>query len=104
MVVLHADICADFRLTELIDVHASRGEGNHITIMSTTARRDQAINYGCLVSDEATMAVRALCQWPRRRTLISLHPCVFEYAVYEFYTGRSCSRTVQSDALCSASV
>lgn len=51
--VMHCDICADLPLQAMIDFHASVGDGSHMTIMSTHAKRGEASNYGCLVADDA---------------------------------------------------
>lgn len=52
ILVMHADICADFPLEEMIKFHSSHGNGKHMTIMSVTARRDQTHNYGCFATGD----------------------------------------------------
>eukprot|EP00035_Acanthoeca_spectabilis_P005848 m.118067 g.118067 ORF g.118067 m.118067 type:complete len:462 (+) comp13221_c0_seq4:2876-4261(+) len=66
LLVIHADICADIPIVDLIDFHASVNEaGNHLTVMSTPARKDMAKNYGCLISDADTFEVSHYVEKPQ---------------------------------------
>jgi mannose-1-phosphate guanylyltransferase len=43
LLVIHADICSDIPVEDLVHFHASIAESaNHMTVMSTTARKDMA--------------------------------------------------------------
>jgi len=65
ILVLHADICADFRLEDALNFHAAKGEGNHVTVLGTTSRKEHAQSYGCIVSDESTLEVLHYVEKPK---------------------------------------
>jgi len=62
--VLHADVCADFPLTEMLTFHGANGDGNHVTVMSVKARKELAGHYGCLVTDEGSVKVQHYVEKP----------------------------------------
>lgn len=57
VIVMHGDICADFQLEQMLNAHESRGDGDHVTIMSIQAKKDDSSAFGCLVSDPSTHEV-----------------------------------------------
>lgn len=65
LLVLHSDICADFRLEDALNFHAAKGEGDHVTIFGTTARKEHANNYGCIVTDDKTNEVLHYVEKPK---------------------------------------
>lgn len=52
--VLNADVCCDFPLTDLLEFHKSHNQGKGFTVMGTRANKKQAVNFGCIVENEAT--------------------------------------------------
>ena len=62
--MLHSDICADFELNSLLRFHGSLGDGDHMTVMSVKARKEQAGNYGCLVTETDSFEVRHYAEKP----------------------------------------
>jgi mannose-1-phosphate guanylyltransferase len=47
--VINSDVCAEFPLAAMVKHHSMVGDGNHLTIMSVKARKEQAVNYGNLL-------------------------------------------------------
>eukprot|EP00040_Diaphanoeca_grandis_P038878 m.257607 g.257607 ORF g.257607 m.257607 type:complete len:459 (+) comp35466_c0_seq1:102-1478(+) len=85
LLVLHSDICADFRLEDALNFHAAKGEGDHVTIFGTTARKEHSTNYGCIITDENTMEVLHYVEKPKsfvsqdiNAGVYILSPSVFE--------------------------
>ncbi|XP_066883066.1 mannose-1-phosphate guanyltransferase alpha isoform X2 [Kogia breviceps] len=53
--VLNADVCSDFPLTTMLDVH--RHQPHPFLLLGTTANRTQSLNYGCIVENPQTHEV-----------------------------------------------
>lgn len=103
LLVIHADICADIPIVDLIDFHASVNEaGNHLTVMSTPARKDMAKNYGCLISDADTFEVSHYVEKPQcacRLAVAALcNPCAIQCQLTRIY--RFSAAYVSSDINC----
>lgn len=53
--VLNADVCSDFPLSTMLDVH--RHQPHPFLLLGTTANRTQSLNYGCIVENPQTHEV-----------------------------------------------
>ncbi|XP_061004649.1 mannose-1-phosphate guanyltransferase alpha isoform X4 [Dama dama] len=53
--VLNADVCSDFPLSAMLDVH--RHQPHPFLLLGTTANRTQSLNYGCIVENPQTHEV-----------------------------------------------
>lgn len=76
--VMNGDVCADFPLTEMLKFHTSRSEAV-ATVLGTEATRQQSVNYGCVVEDKETHAIRHYVEKPS-----SYISCTINCGVYIF--------------------
>uniref|UniRef100_A0A8C6AU67 GDP-mannose pyrophosphorylase A n=1 Tax=Monodon monoceros TaxID=40151 RepID=A0A8C6AU67_MONMO len=53
--VLNADVCSDFPLSAMLEVH--RHQPHPFLLLGTTANRTQSLNYGCIVENPQTHEV-----------------------------------------------
>lgn len=77
-IVMNGDVCADFPLAEMLKFHTSRNEAV-ATLLGTEATRQQSVNYGCVVEDKETHAIRHYVEKPS-----SYISCTINCGVYIF--------------------
>jgi len=77
-IVMNGDVCADFPLAEMLKFHTSRLEAV-ATLLGTEATRQQSVNYGCVVEDKETHAIRHYVEKPS-----SYISCTINCGVYIF--------------------
>ncbi|KAK2708917.1 hypothetical protein QYM36_014523 [Artemia franciscana] len=79
---LHGDVCADFPLKEMLDIHQRKS--NVLTILGTEATKQQSLNYGCIVEDKESHKVLHYVDKPSTfvSTLISCGVYVFSPSVF----------------------
>lgn len=71
--VMNGDVCADFPLDEMLDMHFSNNslQSQHqqkqpvlITVMATETTRQQSVHYGCMVVDKETNIIQHYVEKP----------------------------------------
>jgi len=88
--VLNGDVCADFPLKEMKEFHHKRilddnSDTPVITMMTTEATRQQSLNYGCVVVDKETHAMRHYVEKPSSyiSTLVNCGVYIFGPSIFK---------------------
>ena len=87
--VLNGDVCADFPLEEMSTFHHKTFKNDVgtpvATMMTTEATRQQSLNYGCVVEDKETHAMRHYVEKPSSyiSTLVNCGVYIFSPAIFK---------------------
>lgn len=81
--VLNGDVCADFQLQCLHEFHISKNNPL-ASVIYTEATRQESLNYGCIVLDQATKEVKHYVEKPNSyvSTFINCGVYIFSMAIF----------------------
>jgi len=65
VIVMHADICAEFELSRVVAFHSSVGDGSHMTVLASRALKEDTPNFGCLRISSDTHIVTDYVEKPK---------------------------------------
>jgi len=82
--VMNGDVCSDFPLTDMLEMHRSKDRAV-ATVLGTEATRQQSVNYGCIVEDKSTNAILHFVEKPSSyiSTIINCGVYIFSLEVFQ---------------------
>jgi mannose-1-phosphate guanylyltransferase len=85
--VLNGDVCADFPLIEMLDVHKNHSSEKSpvVTLMAAEATRQQSLIYGCIVENKESKTLEHYVEKPSTfiSTLINCGVYIFSTEVFQ---------------------
>ena len=82
--VMNGDVCCDFPLEEMLELHRSRDRPVS-TVLGTEATRQQSVNYGCIVEDKTSHSILHFVEKPKSyiSTVINCGVYIFSRDVFQ---------------------
>ncbi|XP_050530428.1 mannose-1-phosphate guanyltransferase alpha-A [Daktulosphaira vitifoliae] len=99
--VMNGDVCADFPLASMLDIHMSKDKAL-ITVLATEATRHQSMHYGCMVTDKETNAIEHYVEKPSTfvSTLVNcgVYLCSTElFQTISIFASGACSASIDNE-------